>query len=85
LQRVVPVLGGIGSPQLTRREIEVLKLLAEGSRPKEIAAQLVISQKTVATHIQNLLGKFGVHSRSELVASAYRLGHVGALSSAGVG
>jgi len=69
-------------PQLTRREIEVLNLLVEGRRQKEIAAELVISQKTVATHIQNLLGKFGVHSRAELIARAYLLGHAGTLSQA---
>jgi DNA-binding NarL/FixJ family response regulator len=74
--------GDSGGPQLTRREVEVLNLLVEGRRQKEIAAQLVISQKTVATHIQNLLGKFGVHSRAELVARAYLLGHVSAPSAA---
>jgi DNA-binding NarL/FixJ family response regulator len=74
--------GDPGSPQLTRREIEVLNLLVEGRRQKEIAAQLVISQKTVATHIQNLLGKFGVHSRAELIARAYLLGHAGNLNGA---
>jgi DNA-binding NarL/FixJ family response regulator len=71
------MVGDHGSPQLTRREIEVPNLLVEGQRQKEIAAQLVISQKTVATHIQNLLGKFGVHSRAELIARAYLLGHAG--------
>jgi DNA-binding NarL/FixJ family response regulator len=74
--------GDSGGPQLTRREVEVLNLLVDGRRQKEIAAQLVISQKTVATHIQNLLGKFGVHSRAELVARAYLLGHVSAPSAA---
>lgn len=77
--------GGSQVPHLTRRELEVLDLLIEGRRQKEIAAQLVISQKTVATHIQNLLGKFGVHSRAELIARAYMLGHVRTLSGAGVG
>jgi DNA-binding response OmpR family regulator len=72
------------APQLTRRELEVLNLLVEGRRQKEIAALLVISQKTVATHIQNLLGKFGVHSRAELIAQAYLLGHAGADVAAGV-
>src|SRR5579862_2674396 len=61
-------------PRLTEREREVLALLAEGRRQKEIAFELSISQKTVATHIQNLLGKFDVHSRTELVARAYVLG-----------
>jgi len=74
--------GDVRSPQLTRREIEVLNLLVEGRRQTEIAAQLVISQKTVATHIQNLLGKFGVHSRAELIARAYLLGHAASVSSA---
>lgn len=72
------------TPHLTRRELEVLNLLVEGQRQKEIAEQLVISQKTVATHIQNLLGKFGVHSRAELIARAYMLGHAGKLSAAAV-
>jgi DNA-binding response OmpR family regulator len=73
---------GRRSPQLTRREIEVLDLLMAGRRPKEIAVQLVISQKTVATHIHNMLVKFGVHSSSELVASAYRFGHAHTLTGA---
>jgi DNA-binding NarL/FixJ family response regulator len=67
------------APRLTRRELDVLNLLVEGRRQKEIAELLVISQKTVATHIQNLLGKFGVHSRAELIARAYLLGHAGTL------
>jgi DNA-binding response OmpR family regulator len=69
------LVGGVAGPHLTRRETEVLDLLVEGGRQKEIAAQLAISQKTVATHVQHLLGKFGVHSRAELIACAYRLGH----------
>ncbi len=77
--------GAARGPQLTRREIEVLDLLVEGRRQKEIAALLVISQKTVATHIQNLLGKFNVHSRAELIARAYQLGHARQLSQAAAG
>jgi two-component system nitrate/nitrite response regulator NarL len=69
------------TPHLTRRELDVLNLLIEGRRQKEIATQLAISEKTVATHIQNLLGKFGVHSRAELIARAYLHGHAGTLSS----
>jgi DNA-binding NarL/FixJ family response regulator len=61
-------------PRLTEREREILELLAGGHGQKEIASHLSISQKTVATHIQNLLGKFKVHSRAELVARAYQLG-----------
>ena len=70
-------------PRLTDREHEVLALLAEGARQKEVAHRLSISPKTVATHIQNLLGKLGVHSRAELVARAYLLGLVGRRAAAG--
>src|SRR4051794_2632916 len=65
-----------GGPRLTGREGEVLALLAEGAWQKDVAHQLSISPKTVGTHIQNLLGKLGVHSRAELVARAYMLGLV---------
>jgi DNA-binding NarL/FixJ family response regulator len=60
--------------RLTAREREVLSLLAEGLRQPEIAQQLVISPKTVATHIQRVLEKLGVHSRSQAVAVAHRAG-----------
>jgi DNA-binding NarL/FixJ family response regulator len=59
---------------LTKRELEVLRLLAEGLSQKEIARSLVISSKTVAAHIQHILGKLGVHSRAQAVAHAYRRG-----------
>ena len=57
---------------LTERELEVLHLLAEGLKQPEIAQRLVISPKTVATHIEHVLTKLGVHSRAEAVAAAYR-------------
>ena len=44
---------------------------------KAIAAELVISPKTVATHIQRILAKLGVHSRAEAVAVAHREGLTG--------
>jgi DNA-binding NarL/FixJ family response regulator len=53
---------------LTRRESEVLQLLAEGRTSNQIARELVISSKTVATHVQRILGKLGVHSRTQAVA-----------------
>ena len=59
--------------KLTRRELEVLRLLAEGLDQGEIAEQLVISPKTVGTHIERVLFKLGAHSRAEAVALAYRL------------
>jgi DNA-binding NarL/FixJ family response regulator len=54
--------------QLTRREREVLALLAEGADNGMIAQALVISPQTARTHIQNVLGKLGVHSRLEAAA-----------------
>ncbi|HXY73178.1 MAG TPA: response regulator transcription factor [Actinomycetota bacterium] len=54
--------------QLTRREKEVLALLADGAGNDRIAQELVISPETARTHIQNVLGKLGVHSRLEAAA-----------------
>ena len=53
---------------LTRREREVLALLAQGADNDAIAQELVISPETARTHIQNVLGKLGVHSRLEAAA-----------------
>lgn len=58
---------------LSSRERQILGLLANGRTQKEIAATLVISSKTVGTHIQHVLSKLGVHSRAQAVAAAYRL------------
>jgi two-component system, NarL family, response regulator LiaR len=55
---------------LTRRELEVLRLLAEGLSHKEIGARLVISASTVKFHIVNILKKMGVETRSEAVVLA---------------
>ncbi len=54
--------------RLTRREREVLKLLAEGADNEGIARALVISRQTARTHVQNILTKLGVHSRLEAAA-----------------
>jgi DNA-binding NarL/FixJ family response regulator len=72
-----------GDASLTSRELEVLRLLAVGMRPKEIARDLVISPKTVASHIQRVLAKLGAHSRAEAIAIAYREGFVKALATTG--
>ena len=63
-----------GAPTLTERELEVLRLLADGLPQPEIAVALSISSKTVATHIEHVLSKLGVHSRAQAVAAAYRDG-----------
>ena len=59
---------------LTPRELEVLKLIAEAHTSKEIAAQLVISVKTVERHRQNILDKLGMRDRVELTRYAIRRG-----------
>ena len=68
--------GETAVPDLTSREREVLGLLAQGLAQVEIAKALVISEKTVATHIQHVLEKLDVHSRAEAVALAHRSGLV---------
>jgi two-component system nitrate/nitrite response regulator NarL len=57
---------------LTGRETEVLRLLAEGLDQNAIARRLVISRTTVGTHIQRILAKMAVHNRAQAVALAYR-------------
>jgi DNA-binding NarL/FixJ family response regulator len=61
---------------LSPREREILGLLAEGRTQGQIASELVISSKTVATHIQHILSKLGVHTRAQAVAIAFRRGLV---------
>jgi two-component system nitrate/nitrite response regulator NarL len=58
--------------RLTKREDEVLGLLAEGFTQKEIAARLCISHKTVGTHLEHIFSKLGVHNRLQAVALAHR-------------
>ena len=60
---------------LTAREAEVLALLADGLMQGEIAARLVVSPRTVGTHIQHILSKLDVHSRAQAVAVALRDRH----------
>jgi DNA-binding NarL/FixJ family response regulator len=59
---------------LTSRELEVLGLLADGLSQSEVATQLVVSPRTVGTHIQHILSKLDVHSRTQAVALALRNG-----------
>jgi DNA-binding NarL/FixJ family response regulator len=58
--------------RLTARELDVLRLLTEGLEQQGIAERLVISPKTVATHIEHILAKLGVHSRAQAIALAFR-------------
>ncbi len=61
-------------PELTEREREILKLIAEGHRNAEIAATLVLSPKTVRNHITNILSKLQVADRAEAVLRAREAG-----------
>jgi LuxR family transcriptional regulator, maltose regulon positive regulatory protein len=58
---------------LTRKELEILQLLAEGLSNAAIAARLFISETTVRTHLRSINAKFGSHSRTQAVAVARRL------------
>jgi len=62
----------VGSPNgsLTRREVEVLRLMADGRSTRATAEALHVSPATVRNHVQNVLAKLGVHSRLEAVAYA---------------
>jgi DNA-binding NarL/FixJ family response regulator len=60
--------------ELTPREIEVLRMMAEGLANKEIAVRLNISDHTVKFHISSILGKLGVSSRTEAVTQGIRMG-----------
>jgi DNA-binding NarL/FixJ family response regulator len=68
--------GSRDDTNLSPREREILTLLAEGRTQGQIASELVISSKTVATHIQHILSKLGVHTRAQAVALAFRRGLV---------
>jgi len=71
LRRTVPSPRSLEA-KLTMRELEVLRLLAGGLGQKEISGRLAISTKTVGTHIEHILMKLGVQSRTQAVALAYR-------------
>jgi DNA-binding NarL/FixJ family response regulator len=62
-----------GTPVLTRREKEVLELIADGMTNAETAKQLFISVATVDTHRKNLLSKFGVRNTASLIRAAAQL------------
>ena len=60
------------APQLTDREVEVLRLVARGLANREIADELVISENTVKNHVRNILEKLHLHSRVEAAVYAHR-------------
>jgi len=64
----------LGTEDLTSRELEVLRLIQDGHRNKEIAVRLAISESTVNFHIKNLVDKLGAKDRTHAVAIALRRG-----------
>jgi DNA-binding CsgD family transcriptional regulator len=58
---------------VTARELDVLRLVADGLRNAEIAERLFLSPRTVDYHVSSLLRKLGAHTRGEAVAAARRL------------
>jgi DNA-binding NarL/FixJ family response regulator len=79
--RVLQMLTGATTPKefydgLTNREVEILKLLANGMANKQIAYRLKISEKTVRNHVSNTYEKLGIYDRSQAVLYAVRKGLV---------
>jgi NarL family two-component system response regulator LiaR len=66
----------VSAEVLTPRELEVLKQIAQGNDNKSIAANLVLSEKTVKTHVSNILGKLGLSDRTQAAIYALRSGIV---------
>jgi DNA-binding NarL/FixJ family response regulator len=71
VRHTTPMAASLAS-KLTPRELEVLRMLADGLGQDEIARVLFISPKTVSTHIEHVLQKLGVRTRAQAVALAYR-------------
>ena len=77
--RLMQAVSAPESPEaLTERETEVLRLLAQGQSNKQIARSLHITDKTVKTHVSNILSKLGVQSRTQATLYAVRIGLVSA-------
>ena len=76
-RRVIDLAGGKSpSANLTDRELEILRLLASGARPGQVAEKLFVSIKTVKNHLTSVYSKLGVQTGAQAVAEAYRRGLV---------
>jgi DNA-binding NarL/FixJ family response regulator len=64
----------LGTEDLTARELDVLRLIRDGNRNKQIAGRLAIAETTVNFHIKNLVGKLRANDRAHAVAIAFRRG-----------
>ncbi|MHB1192985.1 MAG: LuxR C-terminal-related transcriptional regulator [Longimicrobiales bacterium] len=72
-----PAPRSIGAVRMTKREREVVALVADGNSNKEIAKRLHLSTHTVKSHVRNILEKLALHSRLQLAAVALKSEHVG--------
>jgi DNA-binding NarL/FixJ family response regulator len=76
-RRVIDLAGGKSpTANLTDRELEILRLLAQGARPGQVAEKLFVSIKTVKNHLTSVYSKLGVQTGAQAVAEAYRKGLV---------
>lgn len=75
-QRNIPIRGSMPMQveELTERELEVLRLLAQGMPNKEIATHLIISERTAKFHVSSIMGKLGATNRTEAVSLAVQRG-----------
>ena len=71
-----PKVSSVGRDLLSRRELDVLRLLAQGQANKQIARELTVAEKTVKTHVSNILSKLGLQSRTQAALYAGRAGVV---------
>lgn len=69
-------MGSTRQARLTSRELEILRLLAQGLRPTDIASRLYVSIKTVKNHLTSIYSKLGVKTGAQAVVEAYRQHHV---------
>ena len=69
-------MSGESPPELSRRELEVLRWLATGATNAQIAQRLAISEHTVRNHVHSVMRKLGVATRTDAVATALRRGLV---------
>ena len=75
-QEALPATPGSTGDPLTPREVEVLRLVAAGLTNEQIAAQLVLSQRTVAAHVRSILAKLHLANRTQATLYAIRIGLV---------